>query len=615
MATEEDDREEDDQRQRRRLDALSVAPLGVKSKEDEKMTVTVGTRYCPVTCDAITKCDKASEYWDKVQKDIAAEEAAASGNDEIVEVQHYEVEGGEEAAEAEGADNGEEETPVVDDTAGEDGEDTPDDGEVEGEGEGEEVVSEGMITEEEVAEEASSSDNIMSEAVDDINEKIDADDVAAAPVDEVAAEEYTVDNVEGSGEGEELISEGKVAEDGQDCEADNPAFLYKDRPRQDCAYIVANSPEKCKKLHNEEIIGVVSCPKSCGMTEECLELKEGLDNVTFTPVEEENEQGATTAEEGIANEEAEVVRDEDDAIQEDTVETIEYPEDKALVDGNVDSSGDTATPGEEAEVIADTVTSIADVVCEDDPTFLYKDIEGRDCKYVAENGKCEKLHNEEKIGPASCPVACDMVKECEEMYGASGTVMKEGEEKDGSDVDVDTVLEGSGVVEAAPSMGGEDEEIGTATKDMGDAVFGSGVAGEEEVLPVEGTKSMADEIASGDESSSFGTTTLGGEGGDDNEGDTWQGEEDATPAANTATYNWDDEEMEEAEELGMNNYVNKNQWSEDWDNEGEKNDDEEWGGETFEDYKGMGGVGNNDVSLCYEFSDLTGYCMFYNPSL
>ena len=52
------------------------------------------------------------------------------------------------------------------------------------------------------------------------------------------------------------------------CE-DDPSFLYKDKPGFDCAFLAANKPDKCLKLHGDETVGAASCPLSCGMVNEC----------------------------------------------------------------------------------------------------------------------------------------------------------------------------------------------------------------------------------------------------------------------------------------------------------------------------------------------------------
>ena len=46
--------------------------------------------------------------------------------------------------------------------------------------------------------------------------------------------------------------------------------MFKDIEGYDCEYIKANKPEKCLKEHNGQKVGLVSCPQSCNMVEECL---------------------------------------------------------------------------------------------------------------------------------------------------------------------------------------------------------------------------------------------------------------------------------------------------------------------------------------------------------
>ena len=57
-------------------------------------------------------------------------------------------------------------------------------------------------------------------------------------------------------------------------------------------------------------------------------------------------------------------------------------------------------------------------VCEDDPSFLYKDKPGFDCAFLEANNldKCLKLHGDKTVGAASCPGSCGMVKECKKRH-------------------------------------------------------------------------------------------------------------------------------------------------------------------------------------------------------
>ncbi|EJK59700.1 hypothetical protein THAOC_20042 [Thalassiosira oceanica] len=54
------------------------------------------------------------------------------------------------------------------------------------------------------------------------------------------------------------------------------------------------------------------------------------------------------------------------------------------------------------------------VVCEDDPSFLYKNRPGYDCAYIARElpEKCSKTHNGNLVGFVDCPVSCGMVDKC-----------------------------------------------------------------------------------------------------------------------------------------------------------------------------------------------------------
>ncbi|KAL7499581.1 hypothetical protein ACHAWT_007194 [Skeletonema menzelii] len=50
---------------------------------------------------------------------------------------------------------------------------------------------------------------------------------------------------------------------------DDPDFRYKGHVDHNCEYVVDR--EKCDKLHNGQKVGIVSCPDSCGMVNECLD--------------------------------------------------------------------------------------------------------------------------------------------------------------------------------------------------------------------------------------------------------------------------------------------------------------------------------------------------------
>jgi len=55
--------------------------------------------------------------------------------------------------------------------------------------------------------------------------------------------------------------------------ADDPVFLHRGKPGFDCEFIAKNKPDKCYKDLDGGKLGVISCPKSCNMMEECLKLK------------------------------------------------------------------------------------------------------------------------------------------------------------------------------------------------------------------------------------------------------------------------------------------------------------------------------------------------------
>ena len=64
--------------------------------------------------------------------------------------------------------------------------------------------------------------------------------------------------------------------------------------------------------------------------------------------------------------------------------------------------------------------------CHDDPTFMYKDIEGYTCQYIKAHKpqKCVKEHNGIMIGINSCPESCNMIDECLKAIGVFSSVVK-----------------------------------------------------------------------------------------------------------------------------------------------------------------------------------------------
>merc|ERR1719287_283305 len=96
---------------------------------------------------------------------------------------------------------------------------------------------------------------------DDFTEKVDT---TSNKVGEVAdANGWSADSEDNT------VADSAATDNKAACK-DDPAFLYKDKPGNTCAYIGSLKPERCSKLHNGAEIGVTSCPESCKMVEECL---------------------------------------------------------------------------------------------------------------------------------------------------------------------------------------------------------------------------------------------------------------------------------------------------------------------------------------------------------
>eukprot|EP01082_Thalassiosira_pseudonana_P008421 g7597.t1 g7597 contig24:1007206-1010059(+) len=176
---------------------------------------------------------------------------------------------------------------------------------------------------------------------------------------------------------------------------DDVSFLYKDLAGYDCAYIRDNKPDKCTKQLDGLKLGVVSCPESCRMVDECMNT---MQNEGGTVVSKD-----IVGTEGLLNNQdvGTVVNDTEDAVE--NTRTNKTDETADVIES-------------ESEERVDSASSIN--VCEDDATFLYKELEGYDCAYIRDNKpeKCLKELGGIKLGAVSCPVACGMVDECKEMH-------------------------------------------------------------------------------------------------------------------------------------------------------------------------------------------------------
>eukprot|EP00984_Skeletonema_dohrnii_P022630 scaffold11731_cov74-Skeletonema_dohrnii-CCMP3373.AAC.1 len=293
---------------------------------------------------------------------------------------------------------------------------------------------------------------------------------------------------------------------------DDPDFKFKGYEGFNCEYIKENKPEKCNKLHDGEKVGVVSCPVSCGMVDECMELQELKVDAALENALENNETlSNTTVEEGVVltNSTAEEAADEG-AENTDALEGTEDDEasddtnDQLLVEGSEDTqvgaAGNTTevvTSEEEAVVTEQTDTETEDdgseelldeqntasseeesneidettVLCQDDPDFKFKGYEGFNCEYIKENKpeKCNKLHDGEKVGVVSCPVSCGMVDECMELLESKVGAALENALENNETLSNTTVEEGvvltNSTAEEAVDEGAENTDALEGTED------------------------------------------------------------------------------------------------------------------------------------------------------
>jgi hypothetical protein len=215
---------------------------------------------------------------------------------------------------------------------------------------------------------------------------------------------------------------------------DDPTFLYKDFEGYDCHYIKENKPEICLKEHSGQLIGVVSCPVSCGMVEQCedaheksvknanviqddVDGKEGSQNVSAETIDYFNAEDIKGTVDHASTEDLDVMNIQD-VISEvlKTAGTVSSGGEESSATGLVPITTDqvSTTSNHVVEDGADDGKSYASVSCKDDPKFLYKDKEGYTCQFVGsyKADKCEKEHNGLMIGIYSCPESCDMVDQC-----------------------------------------------------------------------------------------------------------------------------------------------------------------------------------------------------------
>jgi len=187
-------------------------------------------------------------------------------------------------------------------------------------------------------------------------------------------------------------------------------------------------------MFDGEKVGVVSCPVSCDMVDECMALRESKVDDALENATDNNVMGSnTTSEEDavLTNTTAEASDDTNDQLlvegSEDTqvgavlntTEIVTLEEEAVAIEAGTEEEEDLSEELLKEQNITSSdeqtnETNETDVLCQDDPDFKFKGYEGFNCEYIKENkpGKCNKMFDGEKVGVVSCPVSCDMVDEC-----------------------------------------------------------------------------------------------------------------------------------------------------------------------------------------------------------
>jgi hypothetical protein len=264
---------------------------------------------------------------------------------------------------------------------------------------------------------------------------------------------------------------------------DDPSFLYKGTPGYTCEYIGQSKPEKCDKLYNGTKVGVFSCPVSCLMVAECMEMSNISDHKIMdsgdTPVGGVSVAGS----------------DGKDVF----ADTLKGPE-KGSVGGSADPSGNANKTSTTVDV--DDVKSPPPAAnCKDDPSFLYKDKKGHTCKYVGEMkpDKCLKLLNGVEIGVSFCPESCKMVDKCLKSVVESAVFDKADNIATPLEEKADEATSVKGGSEEKVIDDGADESFEPSHGDLDTVKMG-----EDTMMTAVGTKSMADDIDSDDSIPGFG---------------------------------------------------------------------------------------------------------------
>jgi hypothetical protein len=143
---------------------------------------------------------------------------------------------------------------------------------------------------------------------------------------------------------------------------DDHSFRYMGNKSYNCAHIREKSPDKCEIEYKGAKIGLVFCPVSCNMVDECKS-------------------------EMINEEEVDKLLDEAEASNESSSQELQ---------------------------LENEIGTFDDALCVDDHSFRYMGNKSYNCAHIREKSpdKCEMEYKGAKIGLVFCPVSCNMVDVC-----------------------------------------------------------------------------------------------------------------------------------------------------------------------------------------------------------
>uniref|UniRef100_A0A7S2L4Y7 Protein kinase domain-containing protein n=1 Tax=Skeletonema marinoi TaxID=267567 RepID=A0A7S2L4Y7_9STRA len=121
-----------------------------------------------------------------------------------------------------------------------------------------------------------------------------------------------------------VVANITISEDDSSVCQDDPDFKFKGYEGFNCEYIKENKPGKCNKMFDGEKVGVVSCPVSCDMVDECMALRESKVDDALENATDNNVMGSnTTSEEDavLTNTTAEASDDTNDQLLEGSEDT------------------------------------------------------------------------------------------------------------------------------------------------------------------------------------------------------------------------------------------------------------------------------------------------------